>query len=197
MKKIVNVMAVLLIIPLISGCAAMALGGAGAVGYSGVQERTIGNAVDDNVIEAEILSSFVQKKIEGLFVNVGVQVTEGRVLLTGTVQDPEDSVEAVKLSWQPKGVKEVINEIQVSNKSSVNDVAKDSWITTQVKSKLLITKGIKSINYNVETVNGVVYLIGLAENADELDKATLVASTIKGVKKVVSHVRLYNDDRRQ
>lgn len=182
---------------LLAGCAVAAVGGAGTVGYTGAQERTIGSAVDDTVIDAEIHSRFVQKDVNDLFFNVGVEVSEGRVLLTGSVKNPESRVEAVRIAWQPKGVKEVINEIQVTDKSSLKDVAKDTWITAQVKSKLLFGKKIKSINYSVETVNGVVYLMGLAENENELSRATNAASTVKGVVKVVSHVRLYGDERRQ
>lgn len=181
----------------LSGCFAVAAGGAGAVGVTAAQERSVGTAVDDNVIYAEISSLYVQNKFNDLYMNISVAVDEGRVLLTGTVKDPETRVEAVRLAWQPKGVKEVSNEIQVTDKSSIKDIANDTWITAQVRSKLLFNKGIRSINYSVDTVNGVVYLMGLAKDEAELNKATYLASTVKGVRKVVSHVRYYDDERRQ
>ena len=196
-KNIITLFVMSAIILPTTACVPALLGGAGVAGYAGVQERTVGRAVDDATIDAEIQSSFVQKNVRDLFVNVGVEVNEGRVLLTGAVKDPETSVEAVRLAWQPKGVKEVINEIQVTDKTSLNDYAKDVWISAQVKSKLLFGKHIRSANYSIETVNGVVYLMGLAKDQDELSRAANVVSTVKGVKKVISHVRLYDDQRRQ
>src|SRR5690606_17590191 len=114
----------------------------------------------------------------------------GRVLLTGKVNTPDTKVTAVRLAWQPNGVREVIDEIVVTDKDSIGDLTNDTWITTQVKSKLLFNKDVRSINYSVETVNAVVYLIGIARSQAELETATAIASTVKGVKRVISHVRL-------
>jgi osmotically-inducible protein OsmY len=180
----------------LSACAAAVLGGAGTAGYTGVQERSIGGAVDDAVIHAEITSRFIQEDVNKLLVDVGVEVHEGRVLLTGAVKDPETQIDAVRIAWQPKGVKEVINEIQVTDKTTYKDVAKDIWITTQIRSKLLFNKHVRSINYSVETVNGIVYLMGLAQSEEELNTVTHISSTVKGVEKVISHVRSFEDDRR-
>lgn len=189
-------MSTLFALPVLTGCAPVLIGGAGAVGYAGAQTRSVGEAVDDSIIAGKITSRFVQADVNDLLQNVNTKVTEGRVLLTGMVNKPETRVEAVKLVWQIDGVKEVINEIQVEGNNGVPQYMKDAWITTQVKSKLLVEKDIRSINYNVETVGNIVYLIGIAQNQAELDKATYIASTIKGVKKVISHVRMANDPAR-
>jgi len=191
MKKFFNFAFTISVLFFLNGCIQAALTAVTGVGYSVAQERSVGNAVDDAGILGQIESEYVQKDVNNLFHKIDVQVHEGRVLLTGSVLEPEHRVEAVRLAWQPQGVKEVINEIQVVDKEGTpKDYAIDAWVTTQIKAKLLVSGEIKSINYSVETVNAIVYLMGVAQNQTELDKVTNIASTIKGVKKVISHVRL-------
>jgi osmotically-inducible protein OsmY len=174
----------------LSGCASVATSGITGLGYSLAQERTVGGAIDDVTIGTKINSYFLRENQGKLFKHVAVEVLEGRVLLTGAVDTADDRVEAVRLSWQAKGVKEVINEIQINDKSGIKDYARDIWITTQVKAKLFLNAEIKSINYSVDTVNGVSYIMGIAQDRVELNKVNRVSSMVKGVKKVVSHVRI-------
>lgn len=173
----------------LGGCATAVVGGGAAVGVAAAEERSLGEAVDDTVIYAGLNGTLFAKDVD-LFSDVGIEVHEGRVLLTGTVRKPEDRIEAVRLAWQVDGVREVINEIQVTDKSSLTDYARDVWITAQLKSKLLLDKSIESLNYNIETVNGVVYMLGVAQDAAELERATNHARTIPHVREVISHVRL-------
>ncbi len=171
--------------------------GAATAGVTAVQERSVGGAVDDATIRLKLNHLFLQKDVNDLFKNVGTAVIEGRVLLTGNVERPETAIEAVRLAWQVHGVREVINEIQVNNKSGFTDYARDLWIAAQIKGTMFFTKGIMSINYNVESVNGVVYLIGIAQSEEELRKVTHIARTTKYVKQVISHVIMKNDPRRK
>lgn len=173
----------------LSGCASAVVGGGAAVGVAAAQERSVGTAVDDTVIYTDLTARIFAKNVD-LFGAVGVEVVEGRVLLTGSVKRPEDRVEAVRLAWQVNGVREVINEIQVTDTSSLSNYARDSWISAQLKSKLILDKKIESLNYNIETVNGVVYMIGIAQNEAELKRATNHARTIPHVREVISHVRI-------
>ena len=126
-----------------------------------------------------------------------VKVVEGRVALTGKVKTADTSVDAVRIAWQPDGVKEVINEIQVVENPSLKEIWQSKWIKTQSIAKITATKDVRSLNYSLEVVNGIVYLMGIAQDIDELNTVTNQISTIKGVKKVVSHVRLKNDPRRE
>jgi osmotically-inducible protein OsmY len=174
----------------VSGCASVATSGITGLGYSLAQERTVGGAIDDVTIGTKINSYFLRENQGKLFKHVAVEVLEGRVLLTGAVDTADDRVDAVRISWQAKGVKEVINEIQINDKSGIKDYARDIWITTQVKAKLFLNAEIKSINYSVDTVNGVSYIMGIAQDRVELNKVNRVSSMVKGVKKVVSHVRI-------
>ncbi len=177
--------------PALQGCTGpgVVAGSAATVGVTATQERSIGAAADDAIITLAVGHYLLQKDID-LFGAVNVEVVEGRVLLLGSVNDPEDRVEAVRLAWQAEGVKEVINEIQVTDRGGIVDFARDTWISAQLKTKLLLDREIKAINYNVETVNGVVYMIGIAQDQAELERVTNHARTIKHVRKVISHVRL-------
>ncbi len=174
----------------VSGCGPGVVAGGGAsIGIAVAQERSPGDAVDDTIIASQIVSNFYQFDIE-LLRQVSAEVVEGRVLLTGSVAKPENRVEAVRLTWQIDGVSEVLNEIQVTDRGGLVDFALDTWISTQLRTKLLLDREIKALNYNVETVNGVIYMIGIAQDALELERVTNHARTIENVQKVISHVRV-------
>lgn len=173
----------------VSACVGMIAGGGASVGVTVAQERTVGGAIDDTVIASRIVSNFYQYDIELLRL-ISAEVVEGRVLLTGSVADPESRVDAVRLTWQIDGVGEVLNEIQITDDSGLVDFALDTWISTQLRTKLLLDREIKALNYNVETVNGVIYMIGIAQDDLELERVTNHARTIENVTKVISHVRV-------
>ncbi len=177
----------------LNSCSELALGGATAVTTSVIQERSLGNAVDDLTILTKIKSNFLQKDVNNLLASVSVNVHEGRVLLTGIVTNRKYRVQAVEEAWKVSGIREVINELQVKKSLSAKKYANDSWVTAQVKSKMLVNGAIKSINYSVDTVSGIVYLMGVAQDENELNEVTHLASRVKGVKKVISHVRLKGD----
>lgn len=179
----------------LGGCASVVIGSGATVGLAAAQERTVGQAMEDTAILAEINHRLLQRS-ETLFANVDVEVVEGRVLLTGNVPGPENRVEVARMAWQAKGVREVLNELEINDQSSLRNYAKDVWITTQLKIKLLRDAEISAINYSVDTLNGVVYLFGIAQSQAELDRATGHARNISGVSKVVSHVILKDDPKR-
>ena len=99
------------------------------------------------------------------------------------------SLVALKLAWKVEGVTDVYNEIQVAE-SSFSDLAKDSWVTTKLKSRITFDENVYAINYSIETVAGVVYLLGVAQNQEELDRVIAHARDLGYVKRVISHVRL-------
>lgn len=197
MKKLI-ILPTLLATSLLGGCLpTLVVSGATTGGVVAAQERSVGNAVDDAGIRLTIYNLYIRKDVGDLFKNVAIRVTEGRVMLTGDVDKPETKIEAVRLAWLATGVREVIDEIQVNDKAGIIDYAKDSWIATQVRTKLLFEKNVRSVNYSVEVVNGVVYLMGIAQDEEELRKATYLASVTSNVKQVISHVLLKDDPRRK
>ena len=180
----------------LTACAAPGIvAGAATAGLTVAQERSIGTVIDDTAIELQIQHYLLQAS-DGLFIRVGIEVHEGRVLLTGVVPAPDDRVEAVRQAWQVNGVLEVINEVQVSDRAGITDYLRDVKITSQLRFQMLRDRDISDVNYTVETVNGIVYLMGIARSRPELDKVTTHARNIAGVQKVFSHVRLSGGDRR-
>jgi osmotically-inducible protein OsmY len=179
------------------GCVPAVLVGAGTVtGVAISQERTTRDALTDNEIGLSINNQLLNESGE-LFRRVGVDVKEGRVLLTGGVRQPQESVRATEIAWATPGVKAVTNEIVVDQQPSAQRYAEDVWITSQVRARFLADPQIASVNYSVETHDGVVHLTGIARSDAELARATRQAAAVPGVRQVVSHVLSINDPRRR
>jgi osmotically-inducible protein OsmY len=179
----------------LSGCVSTTIGAGAAVGVSAVQERSVGDAIDDVTIRVQINDLWIKHGFE-LYRQVELQVLEGRVLLSGSVDNVQTRLDAVRLAWQVDGVKEVIDEIDVSGVSSLGEDAQDSWISAQLRTKIMFDKDIRAINYSIETVKGVVYLMGIAQDAAELERVTNHARNLSHVKRVVSYVRIKADPER-
>lgn len=171
-------------------------GGGAVTGVAAAQERGIKHAANDAAIKIGI-SDRLLKKSTDLFGKVSVTVVESRVLITGAVRSDASRDEAGQLAWLAEGVREVMNEIQVTPDGDFADIGRDYWISTRLRGEILTDRDISDINYSIETVNGVVYLIGIAQNDDEIARVTNHARTISGVRRVVSHVILKTDPRRQ
>ena len=163
---------------------------------SSVKEKGIKEAISDGMIDASINKEFLNHNVN-MFINVEIEVVEGRVLLTGSVKNPKHRLDAVKLAWKILGVREVINEIDVTKKGGIKQYITDVKIKTQIRYKVITDKEISSINYNFEVVNGNLYIIGISNNKKELKKVVKHANNIKGVLKVVSHAIMKDDPRRK
>jgi osmotically-inducible protein OsmY len=167
----------------------IAIGAGASVVTAAQTDKGIRSAAKDLGIRTEINHYLFQRDID-LFGTVGLSVERGRVLLTGAVQKPENRIEATRLAWQADGVREVINEIQVRDTTSLADRARDIVINKLLQGTLLLDKDVKSINYSTDTVNGIVYLFGLARGQSEIDRVINHARNIAYVAKVVSYVSL-------
>lgn len=176
---------------LLTGCLPVVFTAATTSTLAAAKDRSIGGAIDDAKIATSIKAAFVKNNFKELYAKIKVEVLQSRVLLTGTVDKEEEIVTAVKISWEQTDVKEVINELKVDEKSSHFDLlqyTKDTMITSQIKSKLFLCREVKAVNYTVITLNNIVYLLGIARSEDELEKVADIASKVKGVEKVISHV---------
>lgn len=179
-------LSVALISVITSGCAPTIVGGGATVITSAAEERGVSGVYDDAKIKTQIVWKLSQAG-SAKFGHVDVVVRQGKVLLTGTVKNPEDKIDAVNMAWKVKGVREVVDEISSTHQVTLSNYAKDSWITTKVKSTLLFDDKVSSINYNVQTINGVVYLMGIAPSQQDLETALNRISQISGVSEVVNH----------
>jgi len=151
------------------------------------EDRPLSEAGTDLRIKTNILTAFAEEA-KGLLVDVSTDVYEGQVLLTGSVKKPEDRRTAEAITQGISGVRQIFNEIQVTEEGGLKASAKDLAIETKLKANLLTAKGVTSINYRWRAVNGVLFFLGLARSQEELDKVLAIARQIDGVKDVVSHV---------
>ena len=150
-------------------------------------DRSLGTVVDDATVKINIAARFLNAG-NNLFVDINTTVLEGRVLLTGLVDNQELRIEAVRLVWEIEGVREVINEIEIGNRESIKDYAKDLWINTQARGVAAKTIGLRVVAYNLETINGKIYIAGITTKPDQLDMLIESIKTIKGVTEIVNYV---------
>jgi osmotically-inducible protein OsmY len=179
-------------IPLLSGCIWVAASGAVAGVSAARQERTIGNALDDARIKTT-LDARLARDYPGTYIRVSTTVVEGRVLLAGRVDKPETRLDATRVAWSVEGVKKVDNDIEVSDMSGWLDGPADFIMRTQLATVLLADKSIKDVNYTTDVVHGVVYLMGIAQNREEMDRVVAHAQKVNGVKRVENYVVLKDD----
>ena len=179
---------------LFSGCAPAVVGvGTAAVAASST-EKGITTSVSDGLVFTKIQDNFL-KTDATLSQFVDVNVNDGAVLLTGKVKTPEEKVLATKLTWEVRGVREVVNEIQVTDKSSIKDVAKDLAASAQLRGKLIADNSISSLNFSIDVVNGTVYLSGVAADAEEMNRVVSHARELRFAQQVVNYITLRIDQR--
>ena len=173
----------------IYSCSPISVIGGGAAGTMVVAEgdRSLGAVVDDATIKLNLSTKFL-KSNSALFLNINSNVINGRVLLTGIVDSQEIRIEAIRNVWEVDGVKEVINEIEVGNKTTIKEYANDLWINTQVKSLAAKNIGLRSLSYNFETIRGKVFVAGITSRPEQLEIIISATKTIKGVKEIVNYV---------
>jgi len=176
----------------LGGCPAAivaGLGAAGGTGYAANQERGAGGSVDDFKIKTNIQNAWLNTN-PLMQRDLSVTVYEGRILLTGAAPDPQFKAQAKEVASLVPGVRAVYDEIEVTPPESTWESAKDTWITSRVRTELAFNPDVRSVNYTIETANKSVYLIGSARSQAELDIATTVARTTPDVKRVVSYVEI-------
>ena len=181
---------------LLSGCAGMVVGAGATAGVSAVQERGVSGTIDDTKIRTDINAAWLKADTQ-MFRKVDLNIYEGRVMLTGIVLTSAQRDEAVRLTWQVAGVREVLNEIKINGEGQpILDLTHDTWIQEKLQTKLLFDKNVRNINYVLDVVDSVIYIMGLAQDQAEMDRVIAQASDISGVKRVVNHILLKSDPHR-
>ena len=174
----------------LNGCIApFIMGGAAAGAMVATREKGIGGTMSDSNLCTKVKMNLYNFNAD-LHAKISVSVQNQEVLLTGVVQDASWSQEAERLAKSVNDVKNVINNIETEGEEGLGSMTSDSWITTRVRSSLLFEKDLYSLNYTVETVNGVVYLTGVGQDETEINRFAEVARNVGGVKKVVNHVKI-------
>jgi len=177
----------------LSGCMPAIFSTAAGTTIAVAKDRSVGSTMDDIKISAGIKKDFISQGFRDLYTKIKVEVIDNRVLYTGSVATDEDIVKAVDIAWAQNGVVEVVNELQVDEKSNYFDAAqyaRDVWLTSRVKTKTIMERDIKFINYTIVTMKNVVYLFGIARSQEELDKVSNIAAEVKGVERVVVRAKI-------
>lgn len=173
------------------------IGGAAAVGSVALQDRGIKGASQDLAIRAQINDLWFKDPNGQAFMrDLNLQVQEARVLVSGEVATADMRADAIQLAWKASGVREIINEVEVGNTGGLRTYWNDSKIVRELEGRMLLEREVTSPNYSVESYNGVVFLLGVAQDQTELNRVLQLARNIGGVKKVVNHVLLRDDPRR-
>jgi len=186
MKKIIS----LLIIMLISGCTSATQFGTGV--NITFDPRTIGMQIDDTIMQKNLTArlALADKKY---FLSIQSEVLDGRIFLSGKVDEPEEKIKITKLAWETKGVRSVKNAVTIKGQSNFKGTAKDILITSQLRTALIFNKKTKARNYTLETVNKNIYIFGIAMDEEEKKEVINEANKIFDVDEVIPSIYLANE----
>ena len=158
--------------------------------------RSVGTQIDDSIMQKSLSAKIIisDKKY---FLSVKSKVLDGRIFLTGKVDNPEEKLKLTKLAWETKGVRSVKNDIKIKEKFNFQQSAKDVLISSQLRTALILNKKIKSTNYQIDTYKKKIYIYGIAITSEERDLVLSEASEILDVEKVIASILLVDDLRVQ
>ena len=183
MKKIINLIFVLVL----TSCTSASQFGAGV--NITFDPRTIGMQIDDTIMQKN-LSARLALADKKYFLSIKSDVLDGRIFLSGKVEEPEEKIKITKMAWETKGVRSVKNAITIKGQSNFKSTAKDILITSQLRTALIFNKKTKSRNYTLETVNKNIYIFGIAMDQSEKEEVMNEANKIYDVKEVIPSIYL-------
>ena len=188
---------ILIIGLLLSGCVGVASTGLFGTGVSvAFDPRTVGTQIDDNIMEKSLKTKILLRDKNHLLM-VKVEVLDGRIFLTGKVNDPEEKLQLTKLAWETDGVRSVRNDLKIKEEFNFKQSAKDLLITSQLRSAIIFNKQIKATNYQIDTYKKKIFIYGIAESAEERDEVVKEAKSILDVEDVIASILLLEELRIQ
>ena len=197
MKNKFVIIIIILIGIILSNCVGVSSKGIFGTGVSvALDPRTVGTQIDDSIMQKNLTARILVKDKKYLL-SVKSKVLDGRIFLTGKVDDPEEKLQLTKLGWETKGVRSVRNDIKIKEEFNFKRSAKDILITSQLRTALILNKNIKATNYQIDTYNQKIYIYGIALTAEEKDLVISEANEIVDVKDVIASIILVEDLRIQ
>ena len=188
MKKI----NLLLIIIFLTSCGSKNLGTFGKGVSITFDPRTVGMVIDDTIMQKSLIAKLTREE-KKYFLLIQVEVLDGRIFVTGKVDEPEEKIKITKLAWETKGVRSVKNAIEIRGNSNFKSNASDILITTQLRTALVLNKLIKSSNYSLETISKKIYIFGIAFTEEEKEAVIKEANKIYNVKRVIPTIYLVSE----
>ena len=186
MRKIISFLTIFLLV----SCSSVGQFGAGV--DITFDPRTIGMQIDDTIMQKN-LSARLALKDKKYFISIQSEVIDGRIFLSGKVDEPEEKIKITKMAWETKGVRSVKNTITIKGQSSFKSTAKDILITSQLRSALIFNKKTKARNYTLETINKNIYIFGIAMDRDEKVEVINEANNIYDVNEVYPSIYLASE----
>ena len=197
MKKIFFFIITAILIVSLNSCVGVGSRGVFGTGVSvAFDPRTVGTQIDDSIMQKNLMSKLVLRD-KSYLLSVKVKVLDGRIFITGKVEDPEEKLQITKLAWETKGVRSVRNDVKIKEEFNFKQSAKDLLITSQLRTAIIVNKNIKSSNYNIDTYKKKIFIYGIAQNKNERDLVLKEAKQILDVKNVVASILLVEDLRIQ
>jgi len=180
-----------------AGCVGTASTGLFGTGVTlALDPRSIGTQIDDSVMQKNLLTRLVLKE-KSYLLSVKTKVLDGRIFLTGKVENPEEKLQITKLAWETKGVRSVKNDIKIKEEFNFRQSAKDLLITSQLRTAIIFNKKIKATNYQIDTYKKKIFIYGIAKTTEERELVINEAEEILDVKEVIASIFLVEDLRIQ
>ena len=161
-----------------------------------IDPRSLGTQIDDSIMEKNLITRLTMEE-KKYFLTVKTKVLDGRIFITGKVDNPEEKLKITKIAWETSGVRSVRNDIKIKEKFNFKQSAKDTLITSQLRAALIINKNIKSSNYQIDTYKKNIYIYGIARTKEESEIVVDEARSILDVNKVIASILLVEDLRIQ
>ena len=192
--KFLNIFFILLFLSSCVGVSSTGIFGTGVT--VALDPRTVGTQVDDSIMDKSLTARLALTD-KSYLISVNAKVLDGRIFLTGKVNTPEEKLQITKMAWETKGARSVKNDIKIKEKFNFKQSTKDLLITSQLRSALIISKQIKSANYNIDTNKKKIYIYGIALTKDERKEVISEAKQILDVEDVITSILLVDDLRVQ
>tara|TARA_B110000438_G_C15398701_1_gene472389 strand:- start:16 stop:561 length:546 start_codon:yes stop_codon:yes gene_type:complete len=154
--------------------------------------RTVGMQIDDTIMQKNLIARLTLRE-KKYFLYIQAEVLDGRIFLTGKVDEPEEKIKITKIAWETKGVRSVKNAITIKGHSNFKSTSKDILITSQLRTAMILSKNIKSMNYTLETINKKIYIFGIARDDDEKKEVIKEANKIYDVEEVIPSIYLISE----
>ena len=154
--------------------------------------RTVGMQIDDSIMQKNLIGrlTLTDKKY---IISISAKVLDGNIYLSGKVDEPEEKLKIIKMAWETKGARSVQSTVTIKGNSNFKSTAKDILITSQLRTALIFNKLTKATNYTIDTINGKIYIFGIAMTKKEKEKVISEADQIHGVQDVIPSIYLVED----
>ena len=192
-----NKLLIFLLLLILNGCVGTSSQGLFGTGVSiAIDPRSLGTQIDDNIMEKNLKARLLLEDKKYLL-SINSKVLDGRIFITGKVDNPEEKLKITKMAWETKGVRSVRNNLIIKKEFNFKQSAKDLLITSQLRTALVLNKKIKSTNYNIDTYKKKIYIYGIAQTKEEQEEVVNEGKSIPDVKRVIASILLVEDLRIQ